>query len=326
MSSKDFTRMTFAWLRLLKGDRDLTALAVGVQLIEHFNEKEGGQARVGCQFIARELGLTSSTVVRAFHRLADRGRLRIEWGSQGRGHVNHCWMVIGKGEKRCANTSFSSAEKVRQSPPEKVRQTSRKGAPAHMNLFKNHCGGNATHSPPLGERDEPSVRNSTGSGRAPLRGAAEPLEEPESHLEAEPGRTSPRVWRREDDPADSEQCSKSPPDGVHAAWRALVELWAVRPWPMTPRELAIARTAFVTAIAAGVPIDAILAGAGAWVRGVDDPRYLKALPQWLQAKAWEHGPPAKRKRPAPQASGRGRGYQRREKTDLASLMHQLGQM
>ena len=62
---------------------------------------------------------------------------------------------------------------------------------------------------------------------------------------------------------------------------------------MTPRELAIARTAFVTAIAAGVPIDAILAGAGAWVRGVDDPRYLKALPQWLQAKAWEHGPPAK---------------------------------
>lgn len=72
---------------------------------------------------------------------------------------------------------------------------------------------------------------------------------------------------------------------------------------------------FVKTVAAGTPIDAILAGAGAWVSGIDDPRYLKALPQWLAAQAWEHEPPAKRKRRA-----------RREKTDLASMMHELGQM
>jgi hypothetical protein len=151
-----------------------------------------------------------------------------------------------------------------------------------------------------------------------LKGAAEPLEESEDHLEAEPGGTSPRGGR-------GVEPHEAGDGGLHAAWRALVELWAVRPWPITPRELAIARALFVKAIAEGTPIDAILAGAGAWVSGVDDPRYLKALPQWLQAKAWEHGPPAKRKRQPPQASGQGRGY-RREKTDLASLMHQLGQM
>jgi hypothetical protein len=314
MSSKGFTRMTFAWLRLLKGDRDLTALAVGVQLIEHFNEKEGGQARVGCQYIARELGLTPSTVVRALHRLADRGRLRIEWGSQGRGHVNHCWMVIGEnGEKRCASASFSSAEKVRQSSPEKVRQTSRKGAPAHMNLLKNHRSeGKAKAFPLAGRKSEPSVLDAPGSVRAPLAGAAEPLEEPEGYLEAEPGGTSPSNG----DDGDGR---------LHAAWRALVKLWAVRPWPITPREVAIAHMLFVQTVAAGTPVDAVLAGAGAWVSGIDEPRFLMALPQWLQAKAWERPPPAKRRRQAPQAHGQRHGYQRREKTDLASLMHQLGQ-
>jgi hypothetical protein len=108
----------------------------------------------------------------------------------------------------------------------------------------------------------------------------------------------------------------------NAAWRALVELWSVRPWPMTPRELAIARALFVKAIADGTPADAILAGAGAWVAGVNDPWFLKALPQWLAARCWEHAPPAKRTRQ--QAGGQRRANQRREKTDLASMMYELG--
>jgi hypothetical protein len=100
----------------------------------------------------------------------------------------------------------------------------------------------------------------------------------------------------------------------------------VRPWPVTPREMAIARNLFVRMITEGVPIDAILAGAGAWVRGIDDARYLMALPQWLAARGWEHAPPTKPKRQAQARGGQRHGYQRREKTDLASLMHQLGQM
>jgi hypothetical protein len=89
------------------------------------------------------------------------------------------------------------------------------------------------------------------------------------------------------------------PNVVHAGWRALRELWDVRPWQTKKaRELAIARVLFVKLVAAGVPIDAILAGAGVWVRGVDDPRYLPPLPQWLQANGWEYSPPPKRARRA----------------------------
>ena len=136
-------------------------------------------------------------------------------------------------------------------------------------------------------------------------------ERPESHSEPEPGSTPPTNGQAHDARDDG---------GLHAAWHALVELWAVRPWPMTPRELAIARTAFVTAIANGTTVDAILAGAGAWVGAVSDPWFLKALPQWLAARCWEYPPPTKPKR----QTGPRRGYQRREKTDLASMMYQLG--
>jgi hypothetical protein len=141
MSSKQFTALTFAFLRLVKSDHDLTALAVAVQLTEHFNEAEGGVARAGTQFMARQLGVSQPTVVRALHRLADRGRLRIEWGKQGRGNVNHCWMLV---EERCASASFEPAGKIQK----KMRQRQKKDAPAHMNHLKNQ-GGASKEAPPL---------------------------------------------------------------------------------------------------------------------------------------------------------------------------------
>src|SRR5262245_40096396 len=92
--SKQFTAQVFAWLRLLKGDHDLTALAVGVQLTDHFNEKEGGVAYPGCDFMAAELGMSQSTVVRALHRMHERSRIRVEWGKPGRGCSNRIWMLL----------------------------------------------------------------------------------------------------------------------------------------------------------------------------------------------------------------------------------------
>jgi hypothetical protein len=163
MSSKQFTALTFAFLRLVKSDHDLTALAVALQLTEHFNETEGGVARAGTQFMARQLGLSQPTVVRALHRLADRGRLRIEWGKQGRGNVNHCWMLV---EERCAGASFGRAEKIQK----KMRQRPKKDAPAHMNHLKNQ-GGASKEAPPL-ERE----RVHYPSPAAALDGAAGKIE------------------------------------------------------------------------------------------------------------------------------------------------------
>src|SRR5262245_36203089 len=128
MSTKQFTAQTFAWLRLLKADHDLTALAVGVQLTEHFNEKEGGQARVGYRFIADALGVTESTVVRAVRRMHERGRLRVYWGQPGRGHPNHYWMVIKPAPAQVLEPGKPA--------PENLRQRQRKPVLAQQNHLK----------------------------------------------------------------------------------------------------------------------------------------------------------------------------------------------
>jgi hypothetical protein len=146
MSSKAFTANTFAWLRQVKSDGDLTALAVAVQLIEHFNEAEGGVARAGTRYIAGQLGLSHPTVSRALHRMAERGRLRIEWGEQGRGHANRCWMVVGEGvNKRYTREPFGPTEKVQ----ERVHQRSQKGSPAQQNHLRTIGEAKAS---PYGER------------------------------------------------------------------------------------------------------------------------------------------------------------------------------
>jgi hypothetical protein len=276
-----------AWIDDLHRRRNVTPVEklIGTRIALHQNLATGA-CYPSAATLSGETGIPERSVFRAIDGLRRKGRLIVRSG--GRGRANDYLLVPPTPDKASGVTP--------DKPTLTRRQANLKGSE-----------GEANASPLAGRENEPSVLNPSGSGRT-LEGPAEPLEEPEIHLEAEPGGTSP---------SNGEAA-----DGVHAAWRALVELWAVRPWPITPRELAIARTAFVTAIAAGTPIDAILAGAGAWVSGIDDPRYLKALPQWLQAKAWEYSPPAKRKRQAPQASGHGR----REKTDLTLLMHELGQM
>ena len=150
MSSKAFIAKQFAWLRLLKTDRDFTALAVGVQMLDHFNESEGGRARAGCKFIGDKIGVEESTVVRAVHRMHERGRLHVEWGKQGRGHPNQYWMIVEPGKPAPAQVSeppkpapahvlIPAPPQVLEvpAPPENLRQRNIKPAPAQVNLSKN---------------------------------------------------------------------------------------------------------------------------------------------------------------------------------------------
>jgi Helix-turn-helix domain len=71
----------------------------------------------------------------------------------------------------------------------------------------------------------------------------------------------------------------------------LRKIWRVRPYVEHRKE---ARQAFVEAVAQ-TPAATILAGAQAWVAGVQHPRYLPALATWLEDEAWEKPPPAKSK-------------------------------
>ena len=40
----------------------------------------------------------------------------------------------------------------------------------------------------------------------------------------------------------------------------------------------------------------ILAGARAWIAGIDAPRYLPALSKWLAGRGWEKAPPQRMRR------------------------------
>lgn len=289
---------------------------------QHENLKTG-QCNPGIETIANESGLHERAVYRAIAGAERKGAVVVtRAGNGGRNRPNGYQLVPAKAAENPDNLSGKKTLTKRSKNPDK----------ASPELEELRGEGKAKAFPLAGRENEPyRVLDCSGSGVAPdgapelvFEERLEPASPPELETGTPEPAAAPNCRRRKDDPAEP---SASPPaeddsGGLHAAWRALVELWAVRPWPIAPRELAIARAIFVKAIAAGTPVDAILAGAGAWVSGVDDPRYLKALPQFLAARGWEHGPPAKRTRP--QAGGQ-RRYQRREKTDLASLMHELGQ-
>ena len=258
---------------------------------QHENLKTG-QCNPGIDTIANECGLNERTVYRAIAGAERKGAIVVtRAGNGGRNRPNGYQLVPAKAVKNPDNRSGKKTLTTTTLNPDNLPPE----------LIELESEGNAKAFPLAGRESEPSVLDSAASG-ADARGAPpEALGRPES--DREPANPS----------------AEEDSGGVHAAWRALVELWAVRPWPMTPRELAIARTLFVKVIADGTPIDVILAGANAWVAAVNDPFFLKALPQWLAARCWEYPPPVKPKRQT------GQRRQRREKTDLASLMHELGQ-
>ena len=66
----------------------------------------------------------------------------------------------------------------------------------------------------------------------------------------------------------------------------------------TPKAIAIARNAFERACRDALKSEGlcaeIIAGARTWRAGCDAPRFLPALPTWLDAKGWEKPPPTKR--------------------------------
>lgn len=267
MSSKKFTALTFAWLRLLKSDRDLTALAVGTQLIEHFNEKEGGRAWAGTAFMAKELGVSQPTVVRAVHRMHARGRLQVEWGKRGRGHANQYWMVIKDAPAPTApaakGTSADLFDTLKDAPAHvldagKDAPASRKDAPAHMNHLKNHCGA-ATTAPQRGRESELALAVPAGA-LAPVGGA--PEEKNKALI------------------------------GDRFGW--LLAIWSVRPWPHTEKHEAADRKAFAAACREADP-DAIIAAARAWVAAIDHPRHLPKLADWLSNNNWQKPPPTRRR-------------------------------
>lgn len=96
MSTKDFVCQQFAFLRQVNRDRTLLPvdIKVAVQLVDHFNERDGGKAYPSTRYIGDAIGVGMATVIRSVRRLEREGHLRIVWGTPGRGHPNQYWMNV----------------------------------------------------------------------------------------------------------------------------------------------------------------------------------------------------------------------------------------
>jgi hypothetical protein len=81
LSSKQFTRQTFDWLRQINNDPELSPTNVRVLLMlatEYFNEDAGGAAWPGYATLATKLGISKQTVINSVHHAHQRGHLRVE--------------------------------------------------------------------------------------------------------------------------------------------------------------------------------------------------------------------------------------------------------
>jgi len=129
--AKAFTKRTFAWLRQIKADHKLppSGALFALQLIEHFNRKQGGVGWASCKFIATAIGMSEATAINLFHLFERRGHLKVEWGKPGRGHSNRYWMII-----KPEHAEVSATRK----PQKKPQPAARKPQPVEENLSKNH--------------------------------------------------------------------------------------------------------------------------------------------------------------------------------------------
>jgi hypothetical protein len=78
---------------------------------------------------------------------------------------------------------------------------------------------------------------------------------------------------------------KSRPD---SGYLELQQVWAVRGWVDDHTE---GWRAYAAAISGKVSPSAILGGAQRWVREINDPQFLPALPKWIKDEGWRKSPP-----------------------------------
>jgi Helix-turn-helix domain len=288
--AKTFTKQKFAFLGRLAADRELPprAAAIGIVLVEHFNHKHGGAAWPSCRTIAAAIGADKATVLRTLRAMEKRGHLRVEWGSQGSGHVSKYWMA--------------DAEKVQQRTfkgAEKGASVSRKGAGLHQNPFKNPLMASSKEEAKEGEREALS--------RSPLHDArafegARIIEE-----ESKKRTSEVAAGKKENNTSETGATNGSDVVPLSANFETLQAVW-LRPWPDAECD---DRAAFTNACREADPAD-IIEAAKTWVAAADAPRFLPPLAKWLNGRGWLKVPPARRQHISGHRNGR--------KVDTAAMM------
>jgi hypothetical protein len=133
--STEFTAQQFRWLRQINHDPELEPVdvCVALQLTQNFNEDDqDGRAFPSYQHISDKIKVPKPTVIRSIERLHERGHLRIEWGSAGRGRPNQYWMI----EKRSTDGPISSEKRSTSGPIKSKKRSTAKNEKVHLDHGK----------------------------------------------------------------------------------------------------------------------------------------------------------------------------------------------
>jgi hypothetical protein len=94
-TAKQHTRFMFRWLGGIMPDKEVPSSAFEVAYaIGQYLNRETGEAFPSTDTIARDTGLSQSTVRDAVALLHNLGHLHVTWGSRGRGHPNKYRPII----------------------------------------------------------------------------------------------------------------------------------------------------------------------------------------------------------------------------------------
>jgi helix-turn-helix protein len=221
-------------------------------------------------------GLSERSAIRAVRTLERAGLIVVD-RRVGRGRTNQFTFVMPekvtqpcqgfaaeKGDKPGARRPPEAARKGDKPDPEKVTEL------CHPNKERA-----STKPSQQRERECAQARETARTGARPSDGPA-PVRKAELATDRPGGKV--KGGARERTGRKSE------------AFLELRQLWR-RPW--ADDDDAEAMAAFTAATRSGVRAETILDAAKAWVEGVDGPRYLPGLSQWLAKRGWEKSPPGR---------------------------------
>jgi hypothetical protein len=280
MSSKNFTRRIFCWLRQINRDCELphSAKAVAIALVDYFNEDEGGVAWPGLRAIADASGIKSkATVHDLIERLEAHGHLRIERGNAGRGghgHSNRYWMII---KSEPGDLFDDHAQRSAQAERQRSVWTERQRSDLPPASVRNSGGQRSDFAPQRSAQTEQTLLEPPKNHGGKKRERA--LSPSDASLGGKKGSKRPAAER-----------SKPEAELVSAVDDAFARLWAVYPRKVEQDD---ARTAFAKAIKDGADSEAMIARATCYaierataIGNGDDPKFTVYPARWLKKKKW----------------------------------------
>jgi hypothetical protein len=308
---REKARAHFAWQQGVAERSDLSpTVRLAAWALARRRNVLSGRCDPSYADIAKGMGAASPrSAIRAVAALERAGLVVVD-RRVGRGHRNQVTFIMpekvtqpsqgfsaGKGDKPGAGKPLDEPIKGDKPAPEKVTKL---------------CHPNKERAPiepsQHGERECARAREASQSGARASDGPA-----PDLTTKSAADRPTAKTERGREGVGPTVRAKAN--SKIEGGYLELQQVWAVRGWIDDHTE---GWRAYAAAVSEASP-SAILAGAQRWVREINDPQFLPALPKWIKDQGWRKSPrkyyqPRQEKPPGSSAARRHGG-----KPDLAKI-------